>query len=385
VIEAGRVVFAPRPSRVTASLSARFGPPEIDASTVLEVLGRYGLGGTRPARNLRLARRSHNVVIETGHGRKVLKLYRKGWRTETVTYVHSILDRLATIGVPAPRLERTHDDEDQVPTELGAIAALFDWIPGRNYSVGYLRRADRLRLTAMAGETLAGLHTSLIGFEPQGEHHMGFVSLTGARRRDVAWHTATVEELIDRSRRISDDEATGPAASLVAGAPALLEEIAALEVALAGTSFPRLVIHGDYGLHNLLFSPTGPAVPVDFELSRIDWRVNDLISVVGKHRYTDGSYDREAMETLVRAYARTFPLTDEERRALPDAWRLYKLQAAVQYWKSYFDTSGPVRKLASSLDSIEQARWPSSEPATFAGLADAGASLDPLPGHVRTR
>jgi Ser/Thr protein kinase RdoA (MazF antagonist) len=91
------------------------------------------------------------------------------------------------------------------------------------------------------------------------------------------------------------------------------------------------------------------------------------------------------METLVRAYARTFPLNDEERAALPGAWRLYKLQAAVQYWKSYFDTSGPVRKLASALDSIEQARWPSSEPATFAGLADAGAPLDPLPGQVRTR
>ena len=47
---------------------------------------------------------------------------------------------------------------------------------------------------------------------------------------------------------------------------------------------------------------------------------------------------------------------------LPDIWRLYKLQAAVQYWNSYFETDGPIRKLDSALDAIEQAQWVTEHP-----------------------
>ena len=142
---------------------------------------------------------------------------------------------------------------------------------------------------------------------------------------------------------------------LVTRASYLLDEIDRLERLLAGAAFLRLVVHGDYGLHNLVFPYPDLAVPVDFELSRLEWRLFDLISVLGKHRYRGGRYDLESMVTLLGAYSTEFALTPDERRLLPDAWRLYKLQAAVQYWNSYFETNGPVRKLVSSLDSIAQA------------------------------
>jgi hypothetical protein len=79
------------------------------------------------------------------------------------------------------------------------------------------------------------------------------------------------------------------------------------------------------------------------------------VSVLGKHRFRGGRYDDESMAAFLGAYAAVFPLTPDERDLLPDAWRLYKLQAAVQYWSSYFETDGPVRKLASALDALDQA------------------------------
>jgi Ser/Thr protein kinase RdoA (MazF antagonist) len=242
------------------------------------------------------------------------------------------------------------------------VFGVFDLVQGTNYSLNYLMRSDRMALTRTAGRTLAQLHQSLENCVPDGQHHMGFASLTGTRHRDVAWHTVKIEELQGRSAALDEPEAASRAGSLVARAERLLEEITTLEHRLSQAEFPRLVIHGDYGLHNLLFDGRDMAVVVDFELARLDWRLNDLISVLGKHRYRGGHYDLDSMETFVRAYTSVFPLTADERDLLVDAWRLYKLQAAVQYWNSYFETSGPVRKLESAIDSLGQADLVATRP-----------------------
>lgn len=364
-----RILHAPRPSRITATLAARLSEPVIERSAVQEVLDRYGLRRLGRFRNLRLARRSRNVVVRTDAGTKFVKLYRPQWTEATVRNCHSILVRLEALGFPAVRLTRAPDGATWTGLD-GQILAVFDLVSGRNYSLNYLIRNDRLRLTAIAGRTLARLHATLDGFLPEGEHHLGFPSRTGPPRRDAAWHAATLDELVPRSVEIADPAARDLARRLVERAPPLLDAIQRFGRALVSADLPRLVIHGDYGLHNLLFQPPDVAVPVDFELSRLDLRLNDLISVLGKHRYEGGRYDLESMEVFLRAYAGAFPLTAEERDLLVDAWCLYKRQAAVQYWNSYFETGGPTRKLASALDSIGQAELVERHPDVIRRLAD---------------
>ncbi|MGH3372250.1 MAG: phosphotransferase enzyme family protein [Nocardioidaceae bacterium] len=351
---ATRVPHVPRPSRVSAALVARFGPLVLDPSVTRAVLGRYGLDPRAGYRNLRLARRSLNTVVETDHGTKVVKAYRPHWSPGSVECAHSILVRLEELGFPAVRLVRA--PEGATWTAVGAqLFAVFDFVPGKNYSIAFLRRADRLCLTEVAGRTLASLHRRLDGFVPGGAHHLGFAAPTGPRRRDVAWHAAKLDELVRHSAELTSPGVASHVTPLVTRASSVLDEIDRLERLLDGAAFPRLVVHGDYGLHNLVFPRPDRAVPVDFELSRFEWRLFDLISVLGKHRYRGGRYDLESMVTLLGAYSKEFALTPDERRLLPDAWRLYKLHAAVQYWNSYFETNGPARKLASSLDSIAQA------------------------------
>jgi Ser/Thr protein kinase RdoA (MazF antagonist) len=349
-----RVPHVPRPSRVSAALAARYGPPALDLSATSAVLGRYGLTATAGHRNLRLARRSLNLVVETNRGTKVVKAYRPRWSPGSVQCAHSILARLEQLHFPAVRLVRSPDGATW--TTVGErLFAVFEFVPGTNYSIAFLRRADRLRLTMVAGRTLARLHRCLDGFVPGGAHHMGFAAQTGPRRRDIGWHAATLDELVRQSAGLTSPSVASHVTPLVDRAPRVLDEIGRLERVLEGAAFPRLVVHGDYGLHNLVFPRPDLAVPVDFELSRLDWRLFDLISVLGKHRYRGGHYDLESMATLLAAYTEEFRLTPDERRLLPEAWRLYKLHAAVQYWRSYFDTAGPVRKLESALDSIAQA------------------------------
>jgi Ser/Thr protein kinase RdoA (MazF antagonist) len=379
------ILHVPRPSRVSGYLAGRLGQPVIEPSAVREVLHRYGLRPAGLPLNLRLGRRSRNVAVRTDAGRKVVKLYRPQWTPARVAYAHSVLVRLEDVGFPAPRLLRTAQGDTWagIGPELFAV---FEFVPGTNYSMNYLLRHDRMHLTAVAGRTLARLHRALDGFRPDGEHHLGFVSATGPWRRDLGWHTAKLKELTERSGQLRDEQGRGLAARLIARAPSLLDQISDQERGLAGASFPRLIIHGDYGLHNLIFQPTGRVVPVDFELSRLDWRLNDLISVLGKHRYRGGTYDLEAMEAFLRAYSAEFPVTEDERDRLGAAWRLYKLHAAVQYWNSYFETDGPVRKLASALDSLDQADWIRGHPGWIGRLGRAaGEPGTGTSGRVHSR
>jgi Ser/Thr protein kinase RdoA (MazF antagonist) len=311
--------------------------------------------------------------VSTDRGIKVVKLYRPQWSGDAVRYGHSILLRLEEVGFPAARLVRTPTD-DTWTEHGGGLFALFDFVRGANYSLNYLRRADRLRLTTQAAHTLADLHQRLQGFLPEGEHHLG-LRADGTRVRDMAWHAAMIDELRERSRELESADAIVPTRHLLDRADDMLGTIAELEERIGAALLPHLVIHGDYGLHNLIFVAAGTAVPVDFEVARFDRRMNDLISAAGKYRFDDGSYDIASIETFFRAYANQFPFTEGELDHLADAWRLYRLRAATQYWNSYFETNGPTRKLESALQAIEQARWVAEHPDEMGRLRLAAAGV----------
>ncbi|GIU87386.1 MAG: hypothetical protein KatS3mg009_1901 [Acidimicrobiia bacterium] len=381
---ARRIPRLPRPSRVLAYLSARFGPPTLEPETVLAVLAQFGLGPSGGTRDLRLGRRSLNAMVDTPRGRKVVKRYRPQWTAPIVECGHSILRRLEEVGFPAVRLERTPQGATWT-TDGTNVFAVFDFVAGTNYSLSYLRRTDRMHLTRVAGDTLARFHVALAGFVPAGDHHLGFATMDGPRKRDADWNERKVGELAERSTALADPHVRGLTDELTRRAPGVLHELRALEAELESADLPRCVVHGDYGLHNLVFRH-GVAVPVDFESARLDWRVNDLVSVLGKYRYRAGYYDFESMRAFMRAYGATLPLADAERELFPAAWRLYKLQAAVQYWNSYFETDGPARKLEAALDAIDQARWVARNPQPVAELAALATDSDERPaGFLRRR
>ena len=378
MIDATRILHVPRPSRVSGYFAARMSPPVIDSSLVQEVFDRYGLQADGAPRNLRLGRRCRNAVITTDGGEKVVKLYRPQWSPSTVHYGHSILVRLEEVGFPAPRLARAHDGATWTSVH-DQLFGVFGFVPGTNYSLNFLLRGDRLRLTAIAGQTLARLHRCLDGFLPDGDHHLGFVSPTGARREDLAWYVAKLDELSGGYPEVTDRRARIHVDLLVGQSACLLGKIERLDRALADAPLPRMVIHGDFGLHNLIFQRGGLAVPVDFESSRLDWRLDDLISALAKYRFSRGLYDLEAMETFMRAYAAEYPLTADERHLLLDAWRFKKVRSAVRYWNSYFESGGPPEKLEKALNSINQADWVADHPQVIRRLSRAAEESSPPP------
>lgn len=368
LFSAPTIVYFPRPGRLTAGVHSRLRPPDIARETVGDVLlSDYGLGLTAPPENLPNTRRNRNLIVHTTDGKMVFKHYRRDWQPETIDFEHSILRRLAGIRSPAPRLVPTRDGR----TWVGRAAdryCLFEFIDGVNYSSAYLLRAHRLGLTALLGGVLAHIHRDLAGFCPTGRHHLGFMAYDGPRRRDLAWHAARIAELSAASAGLPAAADRRHAAWLVDRGDAILEDLSRLDAALNDAALPRLIIHGDYGLHNLVVRALDRATPVDFELARLEWRLSDLASCLSKMRYAAGGYDFDGMRHFMRAYRAVYPIDPEEWRWFPDVLRHYRLMAAVQYWNSYFETGGPTRKLLSARDALEQADWGRNHPREIAEL-----------------
>lgn len=359
------IIFFPRPGRLSDHLNSRLRSLDIDQELVDAVLTQYGFDLTRKPKNLPNTRRNTNLIIETNQGRMVLKKYRPDWLASTIEFEHSILRKLAEMNFSAPRLIPLPDGNTWLNID-GQNYCVFDFIPGRNYSSSFLVRPHRVRMMATSGRTLALLHRQLQGFQPDGQHHLGFVGYDQDRLRDVSWHAGKIEELAGRSSKITIPEDQEQANWLIRNSPELYQTMVELDDVLQNAHLPRLIIHGDYGLHNLIYTNLDHAIPVDYELARLEWRMSDLVSVISKFRYKDGSYDFESITRFLHAYQHEFPIPQEEWQFFPLVWKFYRLMKAVQYWISYFETNGPVRKLYSSRHEFEHSNWALEHPEKLA-------------------
>lgn len=363
------ILYFPRPRRIGETLFSSFRSPDIEASIVHEILDQYGLHVDGKLRNLPNTRRNHNLIVDTDAGRAVLKRYRADWRPQTIAFEHAVLTKLETLGITAPLPFATAEGETFIRCD-GKYYAIFHLIPGRNYASAFLLRSQRLHLMHLAGEAMAQVHAALEGFLPNSPHHLGFKSYDGPRHHDRKWHDDTLAELEAAAPGLRDPEQKALAGWLVEHAGEVVDKMDALDRSLAARNLRRLIIHGDYGLHNLLIDRKRSVVPVDYELARLEWRLSDLVSCLSRLRSRDGAYDDESIRKFLSGYQRRFPIPPDELDALPVVWQFYKLKSAIQYWYSFMQTNGPTRKLHSAKDAVFQARWAAGNADRILGWAD---------------
>lgn len=343
-----RLFYLPRPGRVAQYVRAKVGAPMINSEAAQHVLAEYGLALERPPRNLPFGWRSRNVIVETSGGRKVLKRYRPQWRLATIRHEHSILARLGEVSFPAPRL-LYNQAGDSVTCYGEQVYGLFDYVAGTNLASSLMPSAQQRRLMAAAGALLAHYHRQLAGFQPHGEHHLGYKSCSGGRHQDWAWHERRLRDLCGEIDQITSVQDRAHAAWLAQQAARIGDTLASLGERLEATGLPRLVIHGDYGVHNLSYHRDGSLTLHDFELARIEWRLVDVVSVLSRLRL-------ERSHDFMTAYHATYPLTAAEWRALPEVWQVYKLSGAVLYWHTYMEIGGSYR-LAAARERVADADW----------------------------
>jgi Ser/Thr protein kinase RdoA (MazF antagonist) len=324
----------PRPGTLVEAISAVAHPPAIPVSELDTVLGLYGLSRTGRPRNFALGWRSSIVSILTGSGRMVVKRYRDGWDVRTIKHEHSILAELERVGFPAVRLVRARDGDSFV-TEGGGRYAVFEYVGGRSVSGRYMTSGGRRSLFLHMGDTLGRFHTALDGFTPPFEHHLGYTTSSGGAPRDLDWHIQALEALLrPDSVRHSDEIALMELMETHAGV--VQARLLELDQRLTTAGLDAGVIHGDFGPHNVIFDRSGRTVVHDFELSRVDWRMVDLVGGLSRWR-------ADAGRSFLEGYRRSSPDSVEDISMLPVVWEHYRLCGAIQSWHTFRELGDPDR------------------------------------------
>jgi Ser/Thr protein kinase RdoA (MazF antagonist) len=277
----------------------------------------------------------------------VLKMYPGRWTRPAIVYEHSILDHLAEQGFAAVRLNRTHEGETSVEHDHRWFA-VFDFEQGFSRTACFLPKSGHRRLLEVAGRTLGELHHALDGFEPDGEHHLGFGSPEGGRGRDLPWLLKRLEELPERNREFPAHAVQEGLNWLAGRAPSVAERLVRLDQTLAHAGLPRVVIHGDYGIHNLLYRSDGSAIVHDFELARLDWRLIDVLAGAARLQAPP------LRKAFIAAYRSAYEVVEAELTYLNEVWQDYRLRGAVHSWHNFSEFGGE-RRVMVARRRIEQA------------------------------
>lgn len=332
----------PRVAQLRAGLRAARRGPAIDRVTCQAVLDRYGLAADRTT-PLTFGARNANVVVHTTAGPRVLRRYRETATPSTVRHEHAVIGELQRRGVPAVRLVATPDDATVVEHD-GSFYALFHYETGVNLSTTHLARSHRSQLFATAGRCLATMHTALCDFRPTPLHHLGERTSDGHHTQGLDWYLEVLGDVAARDPARGDVAAHHALREQRADIASRLEE---LDRRLTPAALPMTVIHGDYGLHNLLFGGDGPAVITDLELARREWRLVDLVIVLSR-------ISADGARAFLGGYRQEASIPAAEWRHFADVWQYYRLTGAVRSWRNYFLYGGE-RRLVSALARVREA------------------------------
>lgn len=318
----------PKPGTVLEYWRAAVNQPAISRAVVADVLSEAGLGYPDRVRNLPNGWRSSVVMAAIGSSRFVVRRYPDRWTDAAVTHEHSLLLELQDRGFPAPRLVDL-GERSFVRTVDGGRYSVQSFEEGIALTGFYLRRSEIRRLQRQIGRVLADFQDALRGFIPQGRHHLGIDPATGRLRRDLDWHLRVIDD-VESAQQIGS--ALGDAAEVAT----LRNRLVDLDRLIDGSDLPVSIVHGDFGLHNIIFRPSGEALVHDFELSRFDIRLLDLVGSLSRLR-------PEFRLAFLTGFKESGGVSAVELDLLEPVWEWHRIRGAIQSAEAYSRVGGDHR------------------------------------------
>jgi Ser/Thr protein kinase RdoA (MazF antagonist) len=300
--------------------------------------------------------RSENAIFETPAGKKMLKRYKKTVIPASLRYEHCILNHLAQIDFPAPRLNRTVEGETLLQKD-GRCYALFDVLEGYfQYHNYFLLPGQLRRFIGMSGQALGALHNALRDFTPEEHHTNGFKSREDDRPRDLNLYIDKLDWCRQEMPRLQTDEAHILRRMCAEHASWITEILHDLNNRIEEAAPQRLIIHSDFGPYNLFFKPGAPIVILDFELAHLDWRLADLATALPFFASSRLGFSPKKMSYFLEGYRTSWPIGDRELRLLPAVWLFLTLRRVIFCWYRFCEAPAG-RWLVEAQQKLKLARW----------------------------
>jgi homoserine kinase type II len=262
---------------------------QVSAEALSDFLAKFDVGELVSAKGIAEGVENSNYLVDTTQGRFILTLYEKRVAAADLPYFMALLDHLDDKGLPVPPAIKNRTGAEIHELE-GRPACLIKFLTG--VSVTHPTPAQ----ARAAGAAMGRMHAALADFTGDRPNSMGI---------------ATWRPLFERCGRDLD--------TIQPGLHAHVEK--SLEKLLANwpANLPRAAVHADLFPDNVLMRGEKVTGLIDFYFACTDIRAYDLAVMHGAWAFDarGESYDPAIGTALVQGYAAAFPLSAEERAALP--------------------------------------------------------------------
>ncbi|MGK6321128.1 homoserine kinase [Sphingomonas sp. DT-204] len=262
---------------------------QVSAEALAAFLARYDVGELVSAKGIAEGVENSNYLVDTTRARFILTLYEKRVAAGDLPFFFALLDHLAARGNPVP--PGVADRDGRVIHELqGRPACLIKFLPG--VSVSHPTAAQ----ARAAGAAMGRMHGSLADFGPVRPNSLGVDAWPG---------------LLAQCGRSLDEIEPG----LYARIETALAEVCVQWPAGLATA----AIHADLFPDNVLMLGDEVTGLIDFYFACTDLRAYDLAVMHSAWCFdaAGAPLDPNVGRALVEGYAAAFPLSPEERAALP--------------------------------------------------------------------
>lgn len=320
-----------KPGALLKRIKIKLAPVSLPITGINEVWGHYDLGSLEKVRVPNVGKRSRTVLIKSRERDFALKAYTPYLGEAEILFEHSIAQFLCLMNYPTPGL--IENRLGQTITLVGnQYYACYEFVEGQVYSNYFLSYGTSKQVLTQAARTLARYHRLIAGFVPKGCKAEGFQSGTYRRKHGKDWY---LDELAKAYTFLFYNEQLKKKTPTVMDQwPAIRDEFRALHDKLEGDQpppLPILAIHGDFGLHNLLFHQDRLTAVLDFECTHLDWRLTDVLSsIVRFSRTRQGGLNQSIATTFLDAYQAIWPLEPAEVEAAVPVFRLARYHNAIK-------------------------------------------------------
>ena len=262
---------------------------QVSAEALSAFLADYDVGELVSAKGIAEGVENTNYLVDTTRARFILTLYEKRVAADDLPFFMALLDHLAAKGLPVPPAIK--DERGIEIKELeGRPACLIKFLPGVSLDHPTPTQARA------AAAAMGSMHASLRDFSRERPNSMGLHTwgdLLARCGRDLD----TIEPGLFRALRAALDgvEAAWPA------------------------DLPTSAIHADLFPDNVLMLGDSVSGLIDFYFACTDIRAYDLavMHTAWSFEASGECYDAAVGRALLDGYRSAFPLSDEERAALP--------------------------------------------------------------------
>jgi Ser/Thr protein kinase RdoA (MazF antagonist) len=273
---------------------------------LVDLAERYQLGAIRACH--RVARSgSLNFVVATSRGQYIFRCHHL---TEAdVAYEHEVLSYLQQQGFPAPRM-LTHQAGRAWAEIDGALYSVYEFVDGYCPSDFLWLPAVQHRMITHCGQVLAEYHRVAADLVPSGFKWSGYRPTKGERWRNGDWFRQALAEI---RPLLQKPTATSPMDDWTRSRIDAIHRMLGLEALVERRSdLSKLVIHGDYAPWNILFRPGQSPFVLDFNESRLDLRIYDLMLATFWFAWRGDRLDSRRTQALQSGYIKSGQLSEVE-------------------------------------------------------------------------